>query len=78
VRAAIEALRELNRSGARPGQAEPQELRPEDLEAIQAGPVFTPMTVSPEILNRNEVQQALIREYPPLLRDVGIGGRVVV
>ena len=86
VRAAIEALRELNRSGARPGQAEPQELRPaepqeirpQDRAAIQAGPVFTPMTVSPDILNRNEVQQALISEYPPLVRDAGIGGRVVV
>ena len=58
--------------------AEPQEIRPEDRAAIQAGPVFTPMTVSPEILNRSEVQQALIREYPSLLREAGIGGRVVV
>ena len=78
VRAAIEALRELNRSGAGPGQAEPQELRPEDRAAIQAGPVFTPMTVRPDILNRSEIQEALMREYPPSLRDAGIGGRVVV
>ena len=49
-----------------------------NLPGIQAGPVFTPMTVSPEILNRNEVQQALIRLYPSILRDAGIGGRVVV
>ncbi len=41
-------------------------------------PVFTPMTVRPEIRNRAEVQQALMRLYPPLLRDDGIGGRVVV
>ena len=55
-----------------------QELRPEDIAAIQAGPVFTPMTVAPEILNRTYVQQALMSEYPPPLRDAGIGGRVVV
>ena len=55
-----------------------QELRPEDRAAIQAGPVFTPMTVLPEIRNRREIQTALIREYPPDLRDAGIGGQVVV
>ncbi len=36
------------------------------------------MTVHPEIKNRREVQAALMREYPPLLRNAGIGGRVVV
>ncbi len=61
-----------------PAQAEPQELRPEDVAAIQAGPVFTPMTVVPEILNRTEVQQALMRLYPPVLRDAGIGVTVEV
>jgi TonB family protein len=30
----------------------------------------------PELTNRIEVQQALIRNYPPLLRDAGIGGKV--
>ena len=55
-----------------------QELRPEDRAAIQAGPVFTPMTVRPEIRNRQEVQAALIREYPGVLRDAGVSGRVVV
>ncbi len=59
-------------------QAVPQELRPEDRAAIEAGPVFTPMTVRPEILNASEVQAALVREYPPILRDAGIGGMVVV
>ena len=83
VRAAIEALRTANPPEPPPAQAEPQEirpqeLRPEDREAIQAGPVFTPMTVRPEIRNRSEIQQALMREYPPSLRDAGIGGRVVV
>ena len=45
---------------------------------ISAAPVFTPMTVRPEIRNRSEVQAALMREYPPILRDSGIGGTVVV
>ncbi len=45
---------------------------------LSAAPVFTPMTVRPEIRNRSEVQAALMREYPPILRDAGIGGTVVV
>ncbi len=45
---------------------------------LSAAPVFTPMTVKPEIRNREEVQAALMGEYPPILRDAGIGGQVVV
>jgi TonB family protein len=45
---------------------------------VAAAPVFTPMTVRPELTNRNEVIQALVREYPSILRDAGIGGQVVV
>ena len=77
VRAAIEALRAEREAEARALLEELQELPPEDSEPIQARPVFTPMTVRPEITNVSEVQQALIREYPPDLRDAGIGGRVV-
>ena len=78
VRAAIEALREPDRPESRPTQAEPQETGREDVAAIQAGPAFTPMTVRPEILNRSEVQQALMTLYPPVLRGAGIGGQVFV
>jgi protein TonB len=39
---------------------------------------FTPFTVKPGIKNRTQVQAALIREYPPLLRDAGIGGTTLV
>lgn len=39
---------------------------------------FTPFTVRPDIKNRGEIERALIREYPPLLRDAGIGGTVEV
>ena len=43
-----------------------------------ANPVFTPMTVEPELKNRREVEAALMRQYPPMLRNAGIGGTVVV
>jgi len=45
---------------------------------ISDQPTFTPFTVKPDIKNRGEVQRALEREYPPLLRDAGIGGRILV
>jgi len=45
---------------------------------IAAAPTFTPMTVRPEIKNRSEVIQAMERGYPPILRDAGIGGQVLV
>lgn len=47
-------------------------------ENIEAAPVFTPYTVKPELQNRDAVQRALIRNYPPLLRDAGIGGTVLL
>jgi len=46
-------------------------------ENIEAAPVFTPYTVKPELLNRDAVSRALVRNYPPLLRDAGIGGTVL-
>jgi protein TonB len=45
---------------------------------ISAAPTFTPYTVAPRILNVAEVQRAMVREYPALLRDAGIGGTVSV
>lgn len=47
-------------------------------EDISRAPTFTPMTVRPELRNQAEVQRALVRNYPPLLRDAGIGGTPVV
>ena len=52
--------------------------RVDDVPDLSAGPVFTPFTVAPDYVNANEVQRALEREYPPLLRDAGIGGTVQV
>lgn len=40
--------------------------------------VFTPYTVRPEILNAEEVTGALREEYPPVLRDAGVGGTATV
>jgi protein TonB len=45
---------------------------------LAKAPTFTPYTVRPDIKNREEVRQALAREYPPLLRDAGLGGTVHV
>jgi protein TonB len=45
---------------------------------IAAAPTFTPFTVQPDIKNRADVARAMEREYPPLLRDAGIGGTVNV
>ena len=43
-----------------------------------SGPVFTPYTVRPDYTNGDEIRRALEREYPPLLRDAGIGGTVQI
>ncbi len=58
-----------------------EDLPPPPEEAgtdISSAPTFTPFTVAPSIQNRNEVVRAMMREYPPLLRDAGIGGTVRV
>jgi TonB family protein len=46
--------------------------------SVSDAPPFTPFTVRPEIVNRAEVERAMQREYPPLLRDASIGGTVDV
>jgi len=58
-----------------------EDLPPPPEEAgtdISSAPTFTPFTVAPSIQNRSEVVRAMEREYPPLLRDAGIGGTVRV
>lgn len=47
-------------------------------EELAAAPTFTPFTVAPSITNRDEVVAAMNEEYPPLLREAGIGGTVRV
>lgn len=46
--------------------------------SLSEEPTFTPFTIAPSITNRSEVVAAMNDEYPPLLRDAGIGGTVVV
>ena len=41
-------------------------------------PTFTPFTVAPEILNREELIAAMVENYPPLLREARVGGVVRV
>jgi TonB family protein len=62
-------------SGADPG-------KPQEGASLQRKvgeqPSFTPMTQRPELLDLNGVQQALADNYPPALRDAGIGGRTLI
>jgi TonB family protein len=43
---------------------------------LSDAPVYTPMTVRPRLQNVRQVQTALQRHYPPMLRDAQIGGTV--
>lgn len=66
-RAAVEALtRRLQTAQARTGERSREEM--------EAAPAFTPMHVRPQLRNAAEVREQLMANYPPLLRDAGIGG----
>ncbi|MDE2877095.1 MAG: M56 family metallopeptidase [Gemmatimonadota bacterium] len=47
-------------------------------EDLSAAPMWTNVDVLPVLNNTEEVTRLLGSEYPPLLRDAGIGGTVVV
>jgi TonB family protein len=53
------------------GVSLPKKIDPE------AGPQFTPYTKAPELSNREEITALFQKYYPPLLRDAGIGGKVL-
>jgi len=59
-----------------------EDLPPPPTDAVEievsAQPTFTPYEVAPEITNRGDVQSALVREYPAVLRDAGVGGTVLM
>lgn len=59
-----------------------EDLPPPPTDAVEievsAQPTFTPYEVAPEITNRGAVQSALVREYPAVLRDAGVGGTVLM
>lgn len=60
------------------GKIEPTHDRVVTTEDISAAPAFTPYTVAPQLRNRDEISRVLERTYPPLLRDAGIEGRVIM
>jgi TonB family protein len=60
------------------GTAAGAEKKDDAVVAIGETPSFTPFTVAPQLKNRDDVGRALEREYPPLLRDAGVGGKVEV
>jgi TonB family protein len=51
---------------------------PSDASRLGDRPVFTPYTVRPEIKDRVEARRIVLRNYPKLLQDAGIGGTVNV
>ena len=51
---------------------------PTDGSVSESEPHFTPYEVQPQVVNPGEVQEAMAREYPSVLRDAGIGGVVQV
>lgn len=66
----------IGREGGKADGSEKPEAKTVDELAV--APTFTPMTVRPELENPDEVSRALQRAYPPLLRDAGIGGQVIM
>lgn len=45
---------------------------------LSENPVFVPRDVEPVFRNREEFGRLLAQQYPPMLRDAGIGGTVVL
>ena len=60
------------------GRADPTADKIVTGEDLSAAPSFTPYTVAPALRNREEIASILEKLYPRLLRDAGIGGRVMM
>lgn len=60
------------------GKADPNSTRTVTAEDLISAPTFTPYTVKPMLLNAEEVRAVLVKLYPPMLRDAGLGGTVLV
>ena len=60
---------------------QPEDLPPppmiEEEQDVERGS-FSVFTTQPRVLNMSDVERALVNEYPPILRDSGIGGTVHV
>ena len=61
-----------------PVDALPPPPEVEEVVDISERPTFTPFTVAPEILNRDQLIDAMRANYPTLLKEAGIGGEVRV
>lgn len=55
----------------------PPEEKTSSTEIYEA-PTYTPYSVAPDLLNRREAAAAVIREWPPALKNSGIEGVVTV
>ncbi|MGQ0560368.1 MAG: M56 family metallopeptidase [Gemmatimonadota bacterium] len=66
------------RKSGEPKPAARELPRQTPVEAVSEVPSFTPYTVKPELANREEVGRALVRNYPPALRDAGVGGMALI
>lgn len=64
--------------GGRGRGVEPKSDRVVTTEDISAAPAFTPYTVAPLLRNREEIASLLEKWYPRMMRDSGIGGRVLM
>jgi len=51
---------------------------PGEVDDVRARPVYVARDVEPRLLNTEEIRAFLKQLYPPQLREVGIGGRVVL
>jgi len=71
------SARDFTGEGIEGGRQRSDTARAES-RAIDEAPAFTPFTVAPTLKNRDDIARALEREYPPMLRDAGIGGSVNV
>ncbi|HSJ15990.1 MAG TPA: M56 family metallopeptidase [Longimicrobiales bacterium] len=66
------------RRAAEPGDAVPAADAASLPRRVTESPTFTPMTKRPELVNSADVVRALAAQYPPALRDAGIGGMSTV
>lgn len=75
LREAMDSLR--RERAADPGDS-PADAGARQEVPLAAAPTFTPFTERPDLLNDEEVMEAMESQYPPLLRDAGVGGTVQV
>ena len=75
VKVEMDRIQEQMREQARRLESERLPPPPESVEEdISAAPTWTNVDRLPVLSNRDEMAGLLEREYPPLLRDAGIGG----